>query len=493
MNRFSRSTVSRLATIFLGVIFAPVFLCAQIPEPGPVKNASIPRVQERVLKNGLRIAVVERRGIPAISVTLLVAAGSDRESPQKAGLSRLTAAMLTKGTTTRTANQIAEETEFNSSSVYGFSRWHSVAVGMGTLTPGFDRGMEIFADVVRNPSFPESELDLLKRQSLASIRSQLNDPNSLALMVGSVYSFNEHPSGGTTTSINSITRADVEAFYKKHYVPTGSVLVFVGDIDVNTAMRSAEKHFDNWRQAIQPSGRGKAQTRSEKFNSSSILRRILVIDLPESGQSSVNYFRPTAAGGRETSDFYTASVLNSLLGGGYSSRLNQEIRIKRGLSYGARSFFGWRKGPPVFTISTQTKDESAAEVAELIVAELKRLAAASANDSELLPRKAVLTGTFARNLETNNGIASAVGDLFSLRVRPGELNLYTQKVNGVTPKMVQGYSQKFLHGGDIVIVGDYSKFREDLDKRFPNQEIIAIKATDLDLDSGRFVDPKISR
>lgn len=457
---------------------------AQLPEPGPARSVQIPAVKEATLKNGLKVAVVERSAVPSVSVSLVVSAGSDKEDPKKAGLARLTAGLLTKGTKTRSANQIAEEAEFNASPVFGSSQWHTAGVGMTVLTSGFDTGMDIFADVVRNPSFPQSEIDLLKTQSLAALKSQLNQPSSLASYASSVYSFREHPVGGTSASIASISRSDIEAFYQRNYRPGASVLVFVGDITLQKAVAEAEKYFGSWTNPTLPVSSSPARVGlTPRDQAPAVYSRVLVIDLPESGQASVNYFKPVYAGGRSSNDFYTASVLNSLLGGGYSSRLNQEIRIKRGLSYGAGSSFSWRNGPPTFSVSTQTKDVSAAEVAELIVAELNRLANTASDSAEFAPRKAVLTGTFGRSLETNGGIANAVANLYSLGVSTSELNAYMSSVDSVSSAAVRDYAKKYFVAGDLVIVGDYAKFKDDLAKRFPNARIDVVKASELDIES----------
>ncbi len=216
---------------------------------------------------------------------------------------------------------------------------------------------------------------------------------------------------------------------------------------------------------------------------------MLVVDLPNSGQASVNYVIKagvgrvsTGSGPCETSsEYFPASVLNSVLGGGYSSRLNQEIRIKRGLSYGAGSGFSWRYSGSNFSTRTQTKNESAAEVAELVLAELKRLSDSDVDSSELTPRKSVLTGNFGRNLEKTSGLAAAIADLYSFGLPASELNSYMNNVNSVTDAQIRSYASKNLGGGDLVIVGDYSIFKDDLAKRFPGMKIDVIKAADLDL------------
>jgi zinc protease len=180
-------------------------------------------------------------------------------------------------------------------------------------------------------------------------------------------------------------------------------------------------------------------------------------------------------------NYFPASVLNSLLGGGYSSRLNQEIRIKRGLSYGAGSSFSWRNSASNFGTRTQTKNESAAEVAELVLAEVKKLGSNTATANELVSRKSVLTGNFGRNLETNEGLATAIADLYSFELPTSELNSYTKSVQAVSDSQIRDFAKANLNGGDIIIVGDYAKFKDDLAKRFPNMKVELIKADALDL------------
>ncbi|MGQ0540580.1 MAG: M16 family metallopeptidase, partial [Blastocatellia bacterium] len=228
-------------------------------------------------------------------------------------------------------------------------------------------------------------------------------------------------------------------------------------------------------------GSGSGSGSSFMVGSRPIVKRFLVLDLPNSGQASVNFIKPILGVGRRSKEYYAASVLNSLLGGGYSSRLTQEIRIKRGLSYGAGSSFAWRGWKTNFGARTQTKNESAAEVAQLIIAEIKRLAETDPTDAELLPRKSVLTGGFGRNLETTQGLAGALADLYSFGISTNELNSYMPNVNGVKNGELKSFASTNFFEGDVIIVGDYAKFKDDLAKRFPEMKIDLIKAEELDI------------
>ena len=475
----------------LGLLFFSLFLCASafelnaqdtIPDPGAARPVNVPAVKETKLKNGLTVAVVEKKGVPLVSVQLLVRAGASGEGMQKAGLANLTADMLTKGTKTRTAEQIAEEMEFLGSSLNSGAGWNNSTVGMTVTTDKLDAAMAVMSDVVLNPSFAQKELDLLKSQTLDELKYNLTQPGFLASYVSAAWSYNEHPAGGTPASIESIGRGDVEGFYKRFYGPKDSVLIFVGDISQSAALKVAERSFGGW--PVTAGGQRfdrLGDVVSKVIEEAPAYKRVLVVDLPNSGQSSVNYAVSISKLGRNTKDYYTASVLNSLLGGGYSSRLNQEIRIKRGLSYGAGSRFGWRDSVSTFGASTQTKDQSAAEVAELIVAEIDRLRTADPSNDELNPRKSVLTGGFGRNLETNAGLAGALADLYAFGIPTSELNAYVNNVNSVPSAALKSFATRNFVNGDVIIVGDYSVFRDDLAKRFPNARIEVVPAAELDI------------
>ena len=456
------------------------------PAPGAPKAASIPAVQEKKLANGLTVAVVQKRQVPLVTINLLIRAGASAEDASKAGLADMTASMLTKGTKTRTATQIAEAIEFLGGSISSGAGWNTTFISVTVTSDKLAQAMAILSDVVLNPKFDQKEIDLLKSQTLDGLTYNLKQPGFLSTYVTSKYSFKEHPAGGTPTSIGMISRADILKFQQDNFKPSNAVLIFAGDISAATSSALATRYFSTWGKGAKL-GKEMPLDRLTKLGTADtsgprpVVNRFLVIDLPQSGQASVSYAQPVKGIGRSDQRYFPASVLNSVLGGGYSSRLNQEIRIKRGLSYGAFSSFAWRAWRANFAASTQTKNESAAEVAELMIDELRRLSTTSTAESELVPRKSVLTGTFGLSLETTGGLASAIGDLYGFGIPSSALNSYVPNVNGVTDAQIKNFALDNLLGGDIVIVGDYSIFKADLAKRFPKMTVEVIKADDLDL------------
>lgn len=451
------------------------------PAPSAPKPVTVPAVKERKLRNGLTVAVVQKTATPIVTIQLLVKCGASCEDESKAGLADITASMLTKGTKTRTATQIAEAMEFLGGSISSGAGWNSSFVSVTVTSDKVDQAMAILADVVLNPKFDQKELDLLKSQTLDGLTYNLKQPSFLANYAASKYSFGEHPAGGTPTSINSITREAIESFYLANFTAPSSVLVFTGEIDPAKAASLSISTFSKMSKVKKPEQRELLMLSSRPIDFSKLPNRLLVVDLPKSGQASVGYFKRTASQGRRSPIYYPASVLNSVLGGGYSSRLNMEIRIKRGLSYGAGSSFGWRSNSLNFSTRAQTKNESASQVAELTLEEIKRLTNSNVVNDELIPRKSVLTGGFGRNLETTAGLASAIGDLYAFGIPTSELNKYVDNVNSVTNAKIREFATQHLTAGDIIIVGDYSIFKDDLAKRFPAMKIEVIKADELDL------------
>lgn len=458
---------------------------AELPPPGPTKAAQIPEIREFQLPNGLKVAVVEKKGVPLVTAYLLFKSGSDAETEETAGLAKITATMLTRGTKTRSAEQIAEDIEFLGASIDSGAGRLSSFVTITVTTDKLAPALRIFSDVVTKPKFADEELELLKSQTLDELKFNLTQPGYLANYVASKAVFGEHPIGGTPESIKQITSAGVKNFYQSIYRPTNAVLIFVGDISVPAARKLSATSFGFWR-----GGQPREGDASNKGDNPTVAMlgpdSVLVLDMPDSGQAAVNYYLRLDGVKRNSPDYYVASVYNSILGGGYSSRLNQEIRIKRGLSYGAGSNFQWRVDHANFSARAQTKNESASEVAQLMSEEIDRLADQVVNEAELVPRKSVLIGNFGRSLETTASIANNLAELYSLGLPAASLNDYIRKIDAVKPEDVRSFAQNIKSKGRIIIVGDYAKFRGSLDKMLPGRQVRVIPAASADLSGPLF-------
>lgn len=463
------------------LVFGSLCLFAQEPKPGAAKPIIVPAVKEKKLANGLTVATIERKNVPLVTIQLLIKWGANSEDLAKAGLADMTATLLTKGTKTRSAKQIAEQIEFLGGSINAGAGWNNSEVSITVSSDKLDQAMAILADVVLNPTFKEDEIELLKGQMLDELAYNLQQPGFLASFVSSKYSFDEHPIGGTISSINSITREDILNHKKFVFSPVETTLIFTGDVTSTKANALAQKFFISWKKPKLTEESVVKTVTNINLSETKITNRILVVDLPNAGQSAVTFNREIKMIGRGDDEFFSSSVLNSVLGGGYSSRLNQEIRIKRGLSYGAGSSFAWRGWKTNFGARTQTKNESAAEVAELIVDEIERLTEKNVSQTEMIPRKLVLIGDFGRDLETTAGLSDALAELYIFGLPSTELNSFMKNVQSVTDAQIRDFAKNNLLGGDLVIVGDYAKFKDDLAKRFPKMTIDVIKADEIDL------------
>lgn len=488
--RITRFSLRLCAFACLLVLSSAVFAqTEQPPAPAQPRSAAIPKPVERTLPNGLRVIVVERKNVPLVTASLMIKSGGEVDPQNLAGAADMTAELLTKGTKTRTATQIAQEIEFLGGSIESGAAWDFSSVTFRVMSDKLDKAMAIAADTVRNPTFAQEEIDRYKAQILDELSVNLKQPGTLASYVTNRVVFGDkqysHPLGGTPETINRITQADLLKIHRTYFKPNNAILVVAGDIAPNTVFDLSQKHFGGWAKATvqkvmtERTGTQTLRTLSDK----AILEKITVVDLPNSGQAAVTVAKKGIL--RSDKLYFPGIVANSVLGGGYSARLNQEIRIKRGLSYGARSDLLSRREGGVFSTRTQTKNESAAEVAEIMINEINRLAAEPISESELTPRKSVLTGDFSRDLETTGGLVQRIGELALYNLSLDEINSYIQNVQGVKDDAVRGFVKNLLGGSSshIIIVGDSSKFLPDLQKRFPSVKVDVIPAAELDLNT----------
>ena len=468
---------------FLVALFLVLPLIAQQttpPPPAAPREAKLPQPVEKTLANGLRVIVVPKHDIPLVAARLMVKTGAAADPAGKDGLAELTSTVLTKGTKTRSAEQIARSVEALGATLAASAGWDSSSVDLSVMSSNLPKAMEYVADVTRNATFAKDEFDRERAQAIDALQVELTQPRSLAQVVAARLIFGDAPYGhnlaGTPASLGKITRADLVKFHQTHYRPDNAVLVLAGDIKPDAAFALAESAFGTWKRGA--AGSQPAESRQAK--SLSLQPRVVIIDIPDAGQAAVVVGRQGIR--RSDPAYMQALVANSVLGGGYSSRLNQEVRIKRGLSYGAGSSFDPRADAGPFTARTETKNESAAEVVGIMVGEMSRLSAADVPETELTPRKAVLIGNFAQSLETTSGIVNRVSNLALYDLPLSDINRYISGVQSVTAEEVRKFAAANMGtGSHIVVVGDAKKFAEALRKDYENVEVIS--ASELDLSS----------
>jgi zinc protease len=473
----------RLAVFTASLMVAGTVLAADFPAtppaPGPAPKLVVPTPSVQTLANGLQVISVRRAGLPLVTAQLVVRSGGEMDPPQRAGLADLTANLLSKGAAGKTAPQIAAAAEALGGSLNAAAGWDGSAVGITVTTPKVPQALNLLADVVRQPDFSAAELKRAQAQAIDDLRLMLSRPTALASLAASRGVFGAgaygHSRSGTPASLARISRADVQQLHAALYRPDNAILVLTGDVTPTQAQQLAQASFGDWVKPATPLPArpvGKADGQ---------LPAILLIDQHGAGQAGV--VAAHAAPARDDDDYYVGTVANAVLGGSYSARLNEEIRIKRGLSYGAFSRLQPLADAGLWLASAQTKNPSAAQVVDLMLGEFKRLGSTRVSADELAARKATLIGGYGRSLETTAGLADQVGDLAIYGVKLDEIGKYIEQVQAVTPKQIEKYADKHLDAGDstVVVVGDAAKFAAAVRQAHP--KAVLLESTALDLDS----------
>ncbi len=448
------------------------------PAPGPAPQLHVPTPSTQTLANGLQVISVQREGLPLVTAQLLLRSGGEMDPAGKAGLSDLTANLLTKGAAGKTAPQIAAAAEALGGSLSADAGWDESDVGITVTTPQLPKALKLLADVVRRPEFRDAELKRAKAQAIDDLHLSLSRPTALASLAATRGVFGigayGHSRTGTPVSLARIDRADVQQLHRSLYRPDNAILVLAGDISPAKARQLAQTSFGDWQQPSTPMPRRPVGTAASR------LPEILLIDQKGAGQAGVVIAH--AAPPRDDDGYYVGTVANAVLGGSYSARLNEEIRIKRGLSYGASSQLSPLRDAGMWLAAAQTKNASAPQVVDLLLGEFKRLGDTRVSDAELAARKATLIGGYGRGLETTAGLAAQVGDLAIYGVKLDEIGKYIAHVQAVTPRQIEKYADKHLNADDskVVVVGDAGQFAEAVRKAHPHAELLEASAIDLD-------------
>ena len=474
----------KMVTAYTG----PVFTLAaegqrEAPPPvGAPVAPVLPKPAEKTLANGLRVIVAHSSDLPLVSANLTIKTGGWADPAGLSGVAGMTADMLTEGTKTRTAREIARQTEALGANLESGAGLEASSVTLNMMPDKLSTGMAIMADVARNPAFAPQELERQRAQSLDGLRVAYEEPGQVSAYAAAPVVFAGTPFGhvpaGTPGSIARLKPADLAALHAAWYRPDNAVLVMTGDITPEQGFALAETTFGGWAKPATPLPPAPAIAPAGK-------PRAIVIDLPGTGQAAVNLAK--AAIPRSDPDYYPGIVANTLLGGGYSSRLNLEIRVKRGLSYGASSALSANRTTGSFRAAAQTKNETAPQVLDLIVEQMTALGTTPASADELTARKSNLVGSYGRNLATTGGLANTLGNLALYGVPLDEITRYTSRVEAVTPAQVQAFSARVLDPAkaNVIIAGDAKTFAAALKAKRPDVEVIPVSELDLDKPSLR--------
>ena len=410
------------------------------PPPAPPRPLAIAAPSEMKLGNGLRVIVARREGVPLISAELVALSGAEVDPPRLAGLAALSASLMTQGTAKHSAPELAAAAEALGGSLESGAGWNSAVVSITVTTPKLDAALGLVAEVAREPVFAPEEIERVRAQTLDELKVAYASPGTLASLVAERLAYGAgpygHPASGTPESLARIGRGDLVGVHRRTFRPDNAVLILAGDITPEAGLALARRHFGAWPVPSTPAPSVPLATAATGGP------QVAVVDMPKSGQAGVVF--AVALPERTNRERATSAVLNSVLGSGYSSRLNQEIRIKRGLSYGASSGLDARGEAAYFRAAVQTKNESAAEVVHLVQQELDRLTSQPVGVDELAARKTTLIGGFSRSVETTAGLAAAIRSLVVANRPPAELKERIGQLEAVSADDIERYAAAHL-------------------------------------------------
>lgn len=444
------------------------------PKPGPAPKAPFPDFKEDTLPNGLKIFAVEDHRQPTVTLRLLVK-GGDSVDGRQPGLADTVAALLNRGTEKRSAEEFAKETDFLGASVEAGSGADALTVNAEGLMKDLPKVLDLFADAALHPAFPDDELAKEQRQAISALEQSKQVPASLASKLrGKLLYGSEHPYGSYATeeSLGSMKHADLVRYHAQNFSPDNATLAVVGDFKTAEVLPLVEKAFAGWAVA-------KSDTaRTPVFPDTPKLPDTLTINLvnrPGSVQSNILVCGKGVP--RNNPDVPEMGVLNSILGGGFSGRLFQNLREKHGYTYGSSSGFSMNRQTGIFSASAEVRNAVTAPAIEEIFNEIRRIDAEPVPDPELEMQRQYLAGNYLLSLENPGVTAARVQEIDLYKLPVDYFKTYASRVAKVSVDKIKELAGKYVHpdGLTVIVVGEAKEIKPALEKLGP----VTVYDTDL--------------
>ena len=425
-----------------------------------VKGVHLPEVAEFQTSGGLKVLFAERGPLPLVALQLWLPAGSAADPKRKQGLADFTASLLRRGTRKHTADQLNEVVEFCGASLSCSAEEDFLSVRINAPSEHLRPMLEILAEVVRFPSFPHKEVESTRTRLLAQLANDLDDPAVLAdrAMLGALWG--AHPYGhdvvGTAKHVRTFTRRDAATFHRSMFGPRVGLLVIAGKAEARDVKAVAERVFGDWE-----GGPDKAPA-IPSLQPPVLSGRTLLVDKPEQTQSQIRIGGRGLPRGNE--DFFAASLMNTALGGSFTSRLVEAIRVKRGLSYGVSSGFERLMAAGSFAVGTFTKTETTRATIDLCLLELDKMRRKGPSAEELDVAKRYLVGLFPLRFETNEAVAGALAEIRLFQLGDDWVERYRERLLQVTVEEARRVARKYLLAEPpaIVVVGNATQVKKQL-------------------------------
>jgi zinc protease len=434
---------------------------ANPPQSGAARPLNLPVPQVFKLQNGLTVIYNYRAGLPVVAANLVFNTGSGANPADKAGLASFTADMLQQGTAARNATQIADEAALLGAALSSSASMDGSRVGTRSLTKNFPEALDLVADIVLHPTFPPDEVERRRASRLAALTSDRGNPGVVVSRAGAAALFGpRHPFGydnsGTEESIKVMSRDDMMNFWRANYVPNNAALVVVGNIPVDEMKTLAEKKFGAWKSgnAARPQIGAPETTRA----------RIVIVDRPGAQQTMVRLLQVGV--GRATPDYAALEVMNSELGGLFSSRINLNLREEHGYTYGASSTFVYRRSQGYFATGGGIRTDATAPAVTELFKEIRRMIETPMTAAELNLAKDSQSRSLPGQFESSNRAASALADIFLYDLSADYYEKLPGRLAAVSASDAEAVAKKYLHPSQMILicVGDRSKIEPELKK-----------------------------
>lgn len=434
------------------------------PILGPAPKLSLPEVQETTLPNGIRLQVVEMHAVPLVHARLVIEGGA-RLDGNNPGLATFTAGMLTEGAGTRDAFELAAEAEYLGASISASASWDATNISIGAPSRTFPQAFELLADLVLRPTFKAADVEQQRDLLLTRLLQQRDQPAAVASIVftRSVFPAGHpyhNPISGDSSSVARFDSTTLRNYWHRAADPTRSTLIVTGDITLDQARRIATEALGAWRAPAAPLSAPPAASIPIPPRPAT---RIILVDKPGAAQSVIQIGAPGVA--RTTPDYPAIAVMNTILGGSFSSRLNDILREQKGFTYGARSGFTWQPLPGPFTASAAVRTNVTDSSIAIFFREFELIRDQLVDQAELERGRSYITLGSLGNFETARQVAAQLAALNtfgrSLTAIPAEL----EAIGKVTAEEVRHAAREYIDPNHltVVIVGDLSKIRPGIE------------------------------
>lgn len=427
------------------------------PKPGPTRSYHFPDFHDEMLPSGIRLVTAPVSKLPVVTVMVVVDAGSTNDPAGKEGVAALTAGTLLEGTREFDGAELAEKFEQLGTSVESGADWDSAFIKITVLSGQLEQATKLLGEAIGSPIFSEREVERAKAERLAEILQLEMEPRGLADEKFSEFLYTEEsryskPDEGSTASVSALSRRDVEEFYRSRYRAGSTTVIIAGDISTDEARALITRSFQRWPSGVAPNQPLITAARTTR-------KSVHIVDKPDAPQSELRAGHVGLP--RKHPDFFPTLVMNAVLGGLFGSRINLNLREAHGYTYGASSFYDWRRGPGPFVISTAVQSEVTAPALREILLELDRIRGERISEEELLLARDYLEGVFPIRYETTAAIASALATLVIYDLPAGYFETYRKNIRGVSVDTVLQAAKSHLHPDQLqtIVVGDARTIR----------------------------------